>query len=192
MRIHRRCRQGPAQDFRQEKDADRFRGEVEVDVRMGKHTPDATSLRVSALAEEFIEHLAVRHGQGRRMGLAGMNYQSASIRNYIVPALGAKLIKDVSFEHVEAFAREFGRSRVRRVSSSGQWATRGIGQNAHETRVLQGMHPKTVKAHLNVLKLMFDYAMRRKYTGRNPAAEVVSDRRGDLRQEIRLWSSDDL
>lgn len=155
-----------SRQFGKKKDADAYRLQVENEKVSNLHVAASRSVTVAQLATEFLALAAVRHRDGRRMGDSYYRSLTIGFRTHIVPGLGSRLVRDLTFKEVS------------------EWAI--------ALTTTKRLAPSSAKRQMQFLSGALEFAVRRGYVHRNVAQEVMKEHRGGERKPIRTFTSEEV
>lgn len=151
--------------FPLQREAASFRSKIEMEMRQGLLAPDADRLTIGKVAEEFLRHMDDRQRDGR-IGETHRRRVERFVRGYILPHLA-------------------------NVKLSGATLTL-LGDWNRDIQASNSLAPYTARNAAQVLKMIFDYAVRREMIARNPVQPLLSDLRGVRCGKIRTFTVDEL
>jgi integrase len=133
--------------FEKKKDADKFRLQIENELEAGDHIAPGDSRTVRAATRLFLEEIDNKVAIGALRPTTAENYHSA-FRQAILPAIGDKLILNVTSEDLELWY-------------------------AHVVKTKR-MEAVTARRRLWFVKALFEFAMRRRWARSNPAIPAMA------------------
>lgn len=142
-----------SRQFDLKKDADSYRRQVENEIDSGTHVARSESRTVAQAIDEYLDDIARRHREGK----CGRGYKIAAASNlaYAEKIIGGLLIRDLTWQSVEAYYHELQRTKS------------NFGKPLSKTTIVNFM---------SQLGTMIGFSVRRGYAARN----VVTDAKREI------------
>lgn len=134
-----------SKQFARFKDADTYRRKVEAEMENGTHVASSTAATVKSVCIGFLDHASNRMDKGQ-IGRSRYEIYKNAINRHIVPHLGGRKIKDMSWADLE------------------DW-----------TKKLPKLSTRTVESIVVVFKMVEDYAIKRGYMKKSVVREFRRD-----------------
>ena len=154
-----------SKQFELKKQADAFRRKIEREIEDGEHVPEARSTTFKVACDEFMRNAWQRVRDGR-IGRSRYEALRSSCEGKIVPAIGAKLVRDLKEADVEEFY--------------GALITTG------------NLRPVSARTQVRHLKMVEDFAVKRGWTKTRPTTDALKALRGIKREPIRTFALDEV
>ncbi len=148
--------------FLKKKDADRFRGEVEVAIQTGTLNP-STDVTVRTICEAFLRHSEDRM-RDRRIGRTRLRSLRTAVDHHILPAFGKMKFSELTAVIVEDAYRDMVRKK--------------------------GQVPATAKLRIGVFREVEKFAAKRYGLRKTPVAEALQELRGISYDKIATFTAD--
>ncbi len=153
-----------SRSFRTSKEADAYKRKVENELEAGTHV--AAPLTVREVCERFSAWNEGRRDDGL-IGYSRWRFVRDSIKNKILPGLGARLVVDLTAPMIH----DWYRAMVK------------VGKVA----------PVTAKTHVTTLGMVLEFARRRGWLKvTSPTVDVIKDLRGLPKPKVRTFSPEDM
>lgn len=149
-----------SKSFTMKKDAAAYKIKLESQIQSGEHNAHSDRLTIKYVAKEFDDWMAQRQKDGR----IGMTHyvRVTNDMKHIVPRIGNAKLATVDLDFLT------------------QW-TKGLSVDS-------GLTPVGIRRVAQVLKMIFDYAERRKWVHKNPVLQLLAEMRGINSKTIRTFT----
>ncbi len=151
--------------FPLQREATAFRSKVEMEMRQGLLAPDADRITIGKVAAEFQRYMDDRQRDGR-IGETHRRRIARFVSGHILPHLSNVKLSETNLTLLTDWNRE--------IQVKGKLA------------------PYTARNAAQVLKMVFDFAMRRQMIARNPVLPLLADLRGVRVDKIRTFTVEEL
>ena len=153
--------------FDRKKDADAFRLKAENELARGVHVATSRSKTINELIDAYLEQVAERAREGRRMSYEHSKSINMFMRVHVRPHIGAVKLCDFTFAVAEEWARK--------LMNGGR------------------LSPRSARHVLALFKVVIDYAIRREWIfTANVVSQVMGEYRGIQREPIRTFTKEEV
>lgn len=128
--------------FERKKDADRARQNIEAELEQGTHTPNRDTVTFGEAAKAYIKDIERRHRVGDKMAGGTLYTKRSLIENHLIPMLGGR--KLTTIDHLTL------QDTINKLAET--------------------MKKSTLASHASEMKLIFTFAVRRKWLKLHPLA----------------------
>lgn len=150
--------------FDLKKDADAFKRKVEREIEDGTHVAASASKTVGDVITDYLTEVHTRERDGR-IGTGHAKRQHMVCRLYLQPAIGRKLIRDLTMEDVSSL---------------------------YQGMVGKGLHARSAKQYLHVLHALELFARKRGWLKTQPVADGLSELRGIPAFKVETFKPDEV